>query len=209
MAREDWPLAFSCPRYCETASRALRPAYQARSAARESALGKPSPAAWDWTLFTLAILAVRSSYCDKKDYLDSTIILRCLVLTHRLSEACLRIDSWPALSNSATKASKRRQADLGQNSHVLRTIAAAPVRTRMGVLSVRVAVVRLDAQLLFCASRSIRTGAGHLSTGAIQLRLDVSMNSAWTRRSHVRCRDFDDIAAQGAVVAEALARLNR
>lgn len=53
------------------ASRALKPAYQARNAAKAAVPGNSDAAAWDWALFTIASLAARHSHCDKKDYLDS------------------------------------------------------------------------------------------------------------------------------------------
>jgi hypothetical protein len=73
MAREDCPVALLSPRYCTTAARAGRPAYQARSAASCEALGKSpfrAPALLTVRTFMPASLAARICYCDKKTYRD-------------------------------------------------------------------------------------------------------------------------------------------
>ncbi|SOY73955.1 exported hypothetical protein [Cupriavidus taiwanensis] len=89
-AREDWPRALSSPRYCATACRELRPACQARSAARDAASGSAVEAsvgavsipvlADDVELgrvrrdFMGASLAQRTGYYDKNTYLNSVAI---------------------------------------------------------------------------------------------------------------------------------------
>src|SRR5687767_3809771 len=71
IVREDCPVALLCPRYCATAARAGRPAYQARSAASCEALGKSlllALATFTMPTFMVVSLVDQTCYCDKKSY---------------------------------------------------------------------------------------------------------------------------------------------